>query len=172
MMTFHKATTPEEEYQKIAADMRLWPLDRWIRQLNDAEPTPELIEQKIRAAIDDLRKDTVYINARYQVAVRECDTITDSGWPAMWHVSIKRRDKDVIRDWRVLQEIKNQIIGPENEGFELFPAESRLVDTANQYHLFVFQDPEIRLPLGFPVRLVSEQVGLKSRQRPFNNTKP
>ena len=28
--------------------------------------------------------------------------------------------------------IKNLIVGPEHEGFEIYPAESRLVDTANQ----------------------------------------
>jgi len=29
------------------------------------------------------------------------------------------------------------IVGEEHEAFEVYPAESRLVDTANQYHLWV-----------------------------------
>jgi hypothetical protein len=40
---------------------------------------------------------------------------------------------------------------------ELFPAESRLVDTANQYHLWVMADAEYRFPFGYQRRLVFEQ---------------
>ena len=68
---------------------------------------------------------------------------------------IKRRDREVIRDWRELQAIKNAIVGPEHEGFELYPAESRLVDTANQFHLFVFMDRRVRMPVGFVEREVA-----------------
>jgi hypothetical protein len=52
------------------------------------------------------------------------------------HLSIKRFDRGPVRDWRHLQQIKNEVVGPEAEAFEIFPAESRLVDTANQYHLW------------------------------------
>jgi hypothetical protein len=37
-----------------------------------------------------------------------------------------------VHDWRDLQRIKNQLVGPECEAVELYPAESRKVDTANQ----------------------------------------
>jgi len=84
--------------------------------------------------------------------------------------SIKRRDREVIRDWRDLQAIKNAIVGPEHEGFELYPAESRLVDTANQFHLWVFADPKVRLPVGFRERDVLDAqtaAAQGARQRPF-----
>ena len=71
----------------------------------------------------------------------------------LW-LSIKRRDKEIIHDWRELQTIKNMIVGDEHEGFEVYPAESRLVDTANQYHLWVFENESTRLPVGFSSRLV------------------
>ena len=51
----------------------------------------------------------------------------------MFWLSIKRRDRAPVHDWRELQQIKNMIVGDEHEGFEVYPAESRLVDTANQY---------------------------------------
>lgn len=86
-------------------------------------------------------------------------------------LSIKRRDRDVIRDWRELQAIKNAVIGPEHEGFELYPAESRLCDTANQFHLFVFMQARVRMPVGFTVREVAgaaaaEAVGATQRELP------
>ena len=86
-------------------------------------------------------------------------------------LSIKRRDREVIRDWRELQAIKNAIVGPEHEGFELSPAESRLVDTANQFHLFVFMDTKVRMPVGFGEREVTgadaaAAVGATQRELP------
>ena len=56
----------------------------------------------------------------------------------MIHLSIRRQDRAPARDWRDFQRIKNQLAGPEYEGVELYPAESRKVDTANQYHLWCF----------------------------------
>lgn len=110
----------------------------------------------------------VWLNDTYQVVVRRW--IISPGWPVMHHLSIKRIDKDVIRDWRHLQEIKNQIVGPENEAVELFPAESRLVDSANQFHLFAIAQPGIRFPFGFQSRLVSDSVAtnINAKQRPFD----
>jgi len=50
---------------------------------------------------------------------------------------------------------------------ELFPAESRLVDTSNTYHLWVHHDPTYRFPVGLHHRLVaSEAIGL-AKQRAF-----
>lgn len=63
------------------------------------------------------------------------------------HISFHRHDKAPVRDWRHAQQIKNDIVGPEAEGIELYPAESRMVDMANQYHLWVLA--EGRWPIGF-----------------------
>ena len=87
-------------------------------------------------------------------------------------LSIKRRDKAPVHDWRDLQVIKNLIVGPEHEGFEIYPAESRLVDTANQYHVFVFLDPKVRLPVGFRTREVTgaeQAAAVGARQRDFHS---
>ena len=87
-------------------------------------------------------------------------------------LSIKRRDKAPVHDWRDLQVIKNLNVGPEHEGFEIYPAESRLVDTANQYHVFVFLDPKVRLPVGFRTREVTgaeQAAAVGARQRAFHS---
>lgn len=39
---------------------------------------------------------------------------------------------------------------------ELYPAESRLVDTANQYHLYVVDSKAFRFGFGFQSRAVRE----------------
>lgn len=65
------------------------------------------------------------------------------------HLAISRHDKNPIREWRDLQEIKNKLCGPESEAVELFPAESRLVDTANVYHLWAYERPF--LTVGFRI---------------------
>lgn len=53
------------------------------------------------------------------------------------HLSIRHNQRKAIRDWRHFQRIKNELAGAEREAIEIFPPESQLVDTANQYHLFV-----------------------------------
>jgi hypothetical protein len=113
-----------------------------------------------------LKRDEVWVNDLYQVNI-DRDPPSKMGVP-MIHVSIKRLDKEAAHDWRHFQTIKNELIGPENEGFEIYPAEERLVDVANQYHLYVFADPTTRLPIGFVARGVCyDNVG-GSVQRPLN----
>lgn len=117
-------------------------------------------------------KEKTFVNSRYQVDLSRLKPNV-SDMPDMTVLSIKRRDKDVIRDWRDLQRIKNEILGPEWEGVELFPAESRLVDTANQFWLWCLP-PGYRFPFGMDERSVSEheiwnkRLGSGSRQRPFD----
>lgn len=69
-------------------------------------------------------------------------------------LTISRHDGGNCKVWRHLQTIKNELVGPEHEAVELFPAESRLVDTANQYHLWVHVDADFRFPFGYSSRLV------------------
>jgi len=106
----------------------------------------------------------VYENDAYVVIKRPCSNNDD-----FWHLSIRRQDRQAIHDWRDLQEIKNQIVGPENEGVELYPKESRRADSANQYHLWVLKSTGC-FQFGFTDRLVRD--GLDERrdgsvQRPF-----
>ncbi|WP_420795788.1 DUF7694 domain-containing protein [Ktedonobacter racemifer] len=63
--------------------------------------------------------------------------------------------------------IKDELVGPECEGVELFPARSREVDTANHYHLWTIDDPAFRFPFGFTRRLVTEVTIGDARQEPW-----
>lgn len=52
---------------------------------------------------------------------------------------IKRLDNEPMRSWRVLQDIKNSMVGLESEAIEIYPKESEVTDTGSLYHLWVFQ---------------------------------
>lgn len=104
----------------------------------------------------------IVVNSRYQVTVylRAADPFGN-----IVHLSIKTHDRAARHDWRDLQRIKNEIVGPEYDAVEVYPAESKLVDTSNQFHLWVFLGFE--LPFGFQTRLLSEGSWQNSRQRPW-----
>jgi hypothetical protein len=109
-------------------------------------------------------------NNRYMVYVRNLE-MEETGLDepgAVW-LSIKRLDKLPIHDWRDLQRIKNELCGREREAIEIYPAESRLVDEANQYHLWVLP-PSAVAPFGFLERSVSgetEAIAVGAKQRPL-----
>lgn len=111
-----------------------------------------------------LAPDAIFRNSRYQVAMWTAEAPEPFG--VCVHLSIKTHDKAAYHDWRDFQRIKNELVGDEYEGVEIYPAESRLVDNANQYHLFVFRD--LKLPFGFVGRLVSDGGTHGCRQRPFD----
>jgi hypothetical protein len=77
--------------------------------------------------------ETMWQN-RFYVVVRKYLQGTHEG---AIHLSIRHIDRKAIRDWRHFQRIKNELAGESREGMEVFPPEEFLVDTANQYHLFV-----------------------------------
>lgn len=121
--------------------------------------------------------DAILRNDRYTVFVRRFPG--PEGWGTGIHLSIKRNDRLPIHDWRDLQRIKTEVLGPEVEAVELYPAESRVVDTANQYHLWAFPDlAGGRWPLGWETGMrldAGQTTGItwidessrKSVQRPF-----
>lgn len=108
----------------------------------------------IEQAIQRMNSQQIWENNLYIVEV-----INE---PPHLHLDIRRKDARQCRNWRHLQWIKNEIVGPEHEAVELFPAESRLVDTANQYHLWVRTDTGYRFPFGLMERFVlSEPVRIE-----------
>lgn len=110
-------------------------LNAWIAQ---AARDFGLNEEGARAQYERLKADDVWINDEYQVNI---DRNPPHSFPdtVLWHLSIKRRNKNPVHDWRDLQAIKNVLVGREYEAIELYPASSRVVDGANQYHLWVFK---------------------------------
>lgn len=119
-------------------------------------------ERVVEALREENEGSSIVVNSRYQVMMRPMGDVM--------YLSIKRLDQQPIRAWRDLQRIKNELVGPECEGLELYPAESRLLDSANQYHLFVLRDPEMRIPFGHNNgRIVSDNADVGEGQEPFES---
>jgi hypothetical protein len=94
----------------------------------------------------------IWMNDRYVVSVDR----RDDG--SVLALSIRRQDRAYPRDWRHFQSIKNDIAGPEIEAVELYPAESRLMDTANQFWLWCLPS-DTRFPIGFSDgRIIADAV--------------
>ena len=119
----------------------------------------------------------VFVNNIYSVIARPVQT----GFGHMMQLSVERLDQEPARDWRELQRIKNELLGPEGEAVELYPAESRLVDCNNVTYLYCLmhaadadgkpqRDADgnwvfAHFPFGYPTRLVSEDVPAGKKQR-------
>ena len=103
----------------------------------------------------------VWENSRFVVIARDCG---GGGEGKLIWLSIKNVDNSARHDWRELQRIKNELVGEDVEAVELYPAESRLVDGSNQFHLWCVIG--FRFPFGFEERMVSEDTPGVT-QRPF-----
>ena len=101
-----------------------------------------------------LQADEVYANNKYQVNIHYDAESTGAIVPnpdiKVVHVSVKRKDKKPNIPYKHLMAIKNELVGKEYEALMLYPAHSREVDTANQYHLWIPVDQEGKaLPIPF-----------------------
>lgn len=85
-------------------------------------------------------RDQHFKGSGYQITVREHPG-------GMTQISVIRDDRRSVT-WREMQDIKNLFIGEESEAVQLQPAESRLVDTAPNFHLWVLPHNQ-RFPFGF-----------------------
>ena len=101
--------------------------------------TLDLIDASDSKAGNQVASPERWVNDVYTVTVRR--------WPddpvfgtrgGMIQIGIHTHDGTARHDWREFQWIKNQIAGPECEAFELYPAESRLLDPSNYYTLWCF----------------------------------
>lgn len=115
----------------------------------------------------------VFKNNQYQAMLREYPYDQNKPTEMVSWLVIRRLDSEAVHDWRHLQCIKNDLCGPEREGLEIYPAESRLVDQSNQFHLFVMPLGVI-LPFGYQERDVSDATRIngetnKNKQRPFED---
>lgn len=110
----------------------------------------------------------MWMNDKYVVIHRREQH--ESG-PMVHHLSIRRQDRGTDRDWRDFQRIKNQLLGDDAEAIELYPAEDRVVDTANQFHLWSVEGH--RIPLGWEagqIRMTNDQVSsINAKQRDFDH---
>lgn len=110
-------------------------------------------------------------NNKYTVVI---ETLSPQGMTGELHLSITRNDRSAAHDWREFQRIKNELCGPEREACELYPAQSRVYDTANTFHLWVMAEGD-RVPVGYNFQTVLDSdvaATLNIKQRPFSSDDP
>lgn len=135
-----------------------------------SDPDQAALRRKlmIAANMDPDEEMEVWGNDRYVVHVDRDEAGNVSA------LSIRRHDRKAARDWRDFQRIKSQLAGPEVEGVELYPAESRVVDTTNQFHIWCVP-PDVKIAIGWEHGMRSdpgEGPDIGSVQRPFDEADP
>lgn len=154
--------------RKRAKPQKPWnPMRDITAELSDAE----LGQRQRYGAINGETLIGVWSSEDYEVEHSTVE-VPEFGFQMDW-LSIKRRNKAAVHDWRHLQQIKNEILGPDREAVELYPAEARLVDTSNQYHLFALPAGKT-FPFGYRARMIVDakpsedrHVRGTARQRPI-----
>ena len=76
----------------------------------------------------------VWGSSQYTVTVHYLDDNRDG----FVEVGIHNYHRTTHVPWRHVQQIKNEVFGPDREAVQLFPAEDRLVDAANEYWIYVY----------------------------------
>jgi hypothetical protein len=111
-------------------------------------------------------------NDHYYGSLRHYATgnfINGGPWAA---IGITNKDESAHHDWRDFQQIKNDLVGVEWDGLEIYPAESRLCDPSNRFYLWCFP-PGLIAKLGecmgaaFSKRVVYGPKDGAPPQRPF-----
>lgn len=157
MTPFQRVSVDMQSLAAARADLLSRPCEFFAGIFKGRVPTPAEKLGLIEQSMQRLALTPLFQNDTYTVQV-------EAGTPFV-HLHIRRNDWGPCKDWRDFQLIKNYFVGTENEAVELFPAESRLVDTSNVYHLWVHADPHYRFPLGLAHRLVTQQPIGREQQR-------
>tara|TARA_Y100000996_G_scaffold400285_1_gene370125 strand:+ start:2981 stop:3490 length:510 start_codon:yes stop_codon:yes gene_type:complete len=163
-------------FSKVQPDMP--PMKDWLADMMKAmqkvKPRPtrkQLINSYYAAKNDDIR-----VNDIYQVAIdwdsEKNGALTPDPSIKVIHLSIKRRDKQPIMDYRDLMDIKDALVGSEFEALMIYPARFREHDMANQYHLWIpvnrETDEGVCIPFGWNNgRKVFDKDHAGATQRPF-----
>lgn len=100
--------------------------------------TLDLVEPGDRKGGNQQKNPEIWASDVYHVTVRRWPDDPVFGTRGMIQIGISSHDGTARHDWRDFQGIKDQIAGPECEAFELYPAESRLLDPSNYYTLWCF----------------------------------
>ena len=123
------------------AELMSKPDEFYVTAFGGCMPTLEEKLLWVEQNVQYLTSLQTFTNDTYFVRVEFCEPF--------YRLSVQRHDGQPCRNWRHLQQLKNELFGPRHEAVELYPAEDRLVDAGNEYHLWVHADPTYRFPLGF-----------------------
>lgn len=95
----------------------------------------KLTKAQAKRLVRRLKDERVFISPAFQanlIAFLAPPPLGSGTW-----ISMKRLDKEPIVDRAVLARVMRALL-PGNHGYELFPTQARVVDTANQFHLWTF----------------------------------
>lgn len=114
--------------------------------------------EHFRADIDitTLEYDECWVNNIYTVKVYYPDNSAACQFPNNKFTLLSFRNhanSHRAHDWRDMQRIKNEICGYERTAVEIYPPMSNLVDTCNQFHLWVYPE-DYELDFGYKQREV------------------
>ena len=131
------------DFEFCEAEMPIPKFKERIALLAKAMPagtTKAQIKECANIAHKEDLETTCWVSPMFQVLKRVLfDEEHGFGETAPTYLSIRRQDREPIGDWRTKHLIKNALLGEEWEAVEIYPRESRLVDSSNQYHLFGWQ---------------------------------
>lgn len=116
-------------------------IEKRARATGKWPPWEEVPAAEIRSIIPALgigwpaQVSRVWRNSVFVVLFREVET----EWGPVAHLAIRTIGEDVV-EWAEKQRIKDELMGPERVGVEVFPPRSDLVDEANMYHLWILPE--------------------------------
>jgi hypothetical protein len=103
-----------------------------------AKPRPLMLTSTRGPSEPPETPDETWANDVYSVTLRRKPDHVFGTRQGMIQLGINTLDGTARHDWRDFQNIKNELAGEECEAFELYPAESRLMDPSNYYSLWCF----------------------------------
>jgi hypothetical protein len=150
--------------------------DRLVQMWREAHPEcadePASLKHHTLVQFEEGKVDSAehperWTNDLYIVFVRRWSKDPVFGtYGGMIQLGINAHDGTARHDWREFQGIKNQLCGPECEAFELYPAESRLLDPSNYFTLWCFPGLK-RIKVGHNERRVLDADEALAPQREF-----
>jgi hypothetical protein len=127
-----KKPTPKKVWQPLVKD------PDWFREQKREQVAKMVREASLTdisdKALDSLLPDETWGNNRYTVNIHFLDGDRDG----FVELAVHNHNRTPHVPWRHLQQIKDEVMGPDREAVQLFPADDRLVDTANEYWLYVY----------------------------------
>ena len=138
MNKMEKATIINHTYEKVLGN-----INAHLAETNQKMPRAE--RRKVARKLFKEGQGDCFKNEKYQALVRVNPEDTLSPDPVnldLIHLSIKRLDNGTSLDWSELMQIKDECVSPEFDCIMIFPAQYRIVDAANQYHLFGLREKE------------------------------
>lgn len=121
----------------------------WIKSV-----PPKMLQDKFGVYSGKWQPEMDRCWIRKEDGVCVCSRLIRTKIGTVEHVTITRKFEGAIRTdgsgdftWKEKQEIKDELFGKNRAAVEVYPTEDRLIDSADVYHLWVF-DKNYKLPFG------------------------